>query len=324
VRVFVFYSMAVLLTGAGSLLFADLLWRMGWSSTRTVMMVLFTILLLLASVGCMHGIYGFILRRFGGGRGITTLADYRASSIQGTSTALVFPIHNEEVARVCAGLRATFESLAATGHLEKFDFFILSDSTEPASWIEEEQRWFALARELGALGRIFYRHRPHNEGRKSGNIRDFLSVWGRRYRYFVVFDADSIMTGTTLIDLVKLMETHPAAGLIQTAPVLTGGQTAFARMQQFAHRLYSPIFAAGMNYWEQNGGNYYGHNAIIRTEAFMRCCDLPQLPGRKPVRRPDPEPRFCRSRVDAQRKLGSMARVGPGGKLRGRSSDHHR
>jgi membrane glycosyltransferase len=37
-----------------------------------------------------------------------------------------------------------------------------------------------------------------------------------------------------------------------------------------------------LNYWALNLGNYWGHNAIIRTEPFMQYCDLPQLPGRKP------------------------------------------
>ena len=38
----------------------------------------------------------------------------------------------------------------------------------------------------------------------------------------------------------------------------------------------------GLNYWALDFGNYWGHNAIIRTEPFMQFCDLPQLPGRKP------------------------------------------
>jgi membrane glycosyltransferase len=63
-----------------------------------------------------------------------------------------------------------------------------------------------LVRELDALGRIHYRRRLNNESRKSGNVRDFLNAWGRRYRYFMVCDADSVMRGETLVDLVKLME----------------------------------------------------------------------------------------------------------------------
>ena len=257
VRMFFFFGLALLITIAGSVLFADLLWRRGWSGAETVLLILFFILLFLSSVGCMHGVYGFFLRRVGGGRRITQLGEYRGQSINGTSTALIFPIYNEEVSRVCAGLRATFESVARTGELEKFDFFLLSDSTNPNIWVEEEQRWFALARDLGAIGRIFYRRRPNNEGKKSGNIRDFLNAWGRRYRYFVVLDADSVMSGGTLVDLVRLMEAHPAAGLIQSAPALVNAQTAFARIQQFGQRLYSPIFEAGFNYWAQDCANYW-------------------------------------------------------------------
>jgi membrane glycosyltransferase len=280
-RIFIFYSCAVLLTGVVSMLFADLLWRTGWTSSDTWLLGLFVILFLLISVGCMHGIFGFLLRRTADRR-LTRIKDYHGQSIQGTSTALVFPIHNEEVTRVFEGLRATYESLQRTGNLDRFDFYILSDSTDLDKWVEEERLWFELINELGALGRIFYRRRVLNEGRKSGNIRDFLSTWGSRYRYFVILDADSVMRGETLVDLVKLMEVHPQVGLIQTVPALVNAESLFGRIQQFANRLYAPIFIAGLNYWAQSFGNYWGHNAIIRLEPFMQYCDLPLLPGRKP------------------------------------------
>ena len=281
-RVFGFFSCALLLTGLVSLLFADLLWRTGWSTSRTVLLVLFVILFLFAAIGCVHGIYGFILRLFGDRRRITNLKNFRDQDIEGISTAIVFPIYNEGVVRVYEGLRATFESLARTGQLERFDFFILSDSTEPDKWVEEERRWYDLIRELDALGKIYYRRRLVNEARKSGNVRDFLNTWGRRYRYFICCDADSVMRGETLVDLVKLMEAHPTAGLIQTVPALVNAETLFGRIQQFANRFYAPIFITGLNFWALDLGNYWGHNAIIRTEPFMQCCDLPQLPGRKP------------------------------------------
>src|SRR5471032_2198750 len=281
-RVFVFYSCALLLTGLVSLLFADLLWRTGWSASRTVLLVLFVVLFLFTSIGCVHGVFGFFLRTFGDKRRITNLKDYREQKIDGISTAVVFPIYNEDVVRVCEGLRATYESLEKAGQLERFDFFILSDSTDPDKWVEEERRWFDLIRELEALGKIYYRRRLDNEGRKSGNVRDFLNAWGRRYRYFMVCDADSVMRGETLVDLVKLMELHPTVGLVQTVPALVNAESLFGRIQQFANRLYAPVFIAGLNYWALDFGNYWGHNAIIRTEPFMQFCDLPQLPGRKP------------------------------------------
>jgi membrane glycosyltransferase len=271
----------VLLTGLVSMLFADLLWRTGWSPSGVLLLSLFMVLFLLIAVGCMHGVFGFVLRRTDDRR-LTRLKDYRSQSIQGASTALVIPIYNEQVARVCEGLRATYESLEKTGDLERFDFYILSDSSDPDKWVEEERRWFDLIAGLDALGRIHYRRREINEGKKSGNIRDFLSTWGMRYRYFVVLDADSVMRGQTLVDLVKLMEAHPEIGLIQTVPALVNAKSLFGRIQQFANRLYAPIFITGLNYWAQSFGNYWGHNAIIRLEPFMQHCDLPQLPGRKP------------------------------------------
>ena len=281
-RLFLFFSSAVLLTGAVSMLFADLLWRTGWSASRTVLLVLFIILFLLTSIGCMHGVYGFFIRTFGTNRRITALKPFKEQNIAGVSTAIIFPIYNEDSVRVLEGLRATYESLERTGQLDRFDFFILSDSTNPDCWVEEEARWSELVRDLDALGKIYYRRRLFNEARKSGNVRDFLNTWGMRYRYFICCDADSVMRGETLVDLVKLMEAHPTTGLIQTVPALVNAESLFGRIQQFANRLYAPVFIAGLNYWALDFGNYWGHNAIIRTEPFMQFCDLPQLPGRKP------------------------------------------
>src|SRR5580658_2826280 len=124
-RLFLFFSSAVLLTGMVSMLFADLLWRTGWSASRTVLLSLFVILFLLSAVGCMHGVYGFWIRVFGTRCRITGLKDYRSRDISGVSTAIVFPIYNENAVRVFEGLRAVYESVAQTGRLEGFDFFVL-------------------------------------------------------------------------------------------------------------------------------------------------------------------------------------------------------
>ncbi len=168
------------------MLFADLLWRTGWSPARVVLLILFCILFFLASVGCVHGVCGFFVRRCGERRKITATPGWRERNLDGASTALIFGICNEEARQVCENLRSIYESLAATGESAHFDFFILSDSTRLSCWIAEERTWFEMTRELGAFGRIFYRRRSDHQGRKSGNIRDFLKTWGRRYRYFIV------------------------------------------------------------------------------------------------------------------------------------------
>ncbi|MCX7827379.1 MAG: hypothetical protein N2689_17755, partial [Verrucomicrobiae bacterium] len=45
---------------------------------------------------------------------------------------------------------------------------------------------------------------------------------------------------------------------------------------------HGPVIAAGLNSWHGRAGNYWGHNAIIRTRAFAAAAGLPELPGRKP------------------------------------------
>jgi membrane glycosyltransferase len=87
------------------------------------------------------------------------------------------------------------------------------------------------------------------------------------------------MTGETITALVGLMETHPKAGIIQTAPRACGVQTLHARAQQFAGRVTGRLFTAGMQYWQLGESHYWGHNAIIRVEPFMKHCALARLPG---------------------------------------------
>src|SRR5581483_611967 len=137
-RGFLFFSSALLLTGLFSLLFADLLWRTGWSTSRTILLMSFILLFFFAAVGCMHGVFGFIVRLSGDKERLSKVSQYQTRSISGTSTAIICPIYNEDVVRVYEGIRVTYESLERTGELERFDFFILSDSTDPDKWVEEE------------------------------------------------------------------------------------------------------------------------------------------------------------------------------------------
>jgi membrane glycosyltransferase len=195
-------------------------------------------------------------------------------------TAIVMPICNEDVARVFAGLRATYESLAQTGELARFDFYVLSDSGKPDTRVAEVEAWTLLCRAVGGFGRVFYRWRQHRIKRKSGNIADFCRRWGRKYRYMIVLDADSVMSGACLTSLVRMAEANPNAGIIQTAPRAAGRDTLYARMQQFATGAYGPLFTAGLHFWQLGESHYWGHNAIIRVEPFMRHCALGRLPGR--------------------------------------------
>ena len=200
-----------------------------------------------------------------------------------TRTALVMPIYNEDPQRMVAGLQAIYESLATLGALAAFDIFVLSDTTDPAVWLDEERAFWALRHRTASTASLFYRHRYPNTRRKAGNIADFCQRWGRQYAHMVILDADSLMTGEALVQLVAAMEAHPEVGLIQTLPFLVNRHTLFARAQQFAGRVYGPVIAAGVAYWHRGDSSYWGHNAIIRTRAFLAHAGLPDLPGQPPL-----------------------------------------
>ncbi len=196
--------------------------------------------------------------------------------------AIVMPIYNEDPPRVFGAVEAMLEEVEATGLGAAFDWFFLSDTTDPETFVAEERAFLEMRRRLAPRTDIYYRHRPKNTHRKAGNIEDFVSRWGGRYAHMVVLDADSLMTGATIVTLAATMETDPDAGIIQTLPLIVNRNTLFARVQQFAARIYGPVIAAGLAIWMGRDGNYWGHNAIIRTRAFAAHCGLPVLKGRPP------------------------------------------
>ncbi|WP_436643566.1 glucans biosynthesis glucosyltransferase MdoH [Microbaculum sp. FT89] len=206
----------------------------------------------------------------------------RDNRVPSGRTAVLLPAYNEDAVRVFAAAAATAEGLAEAGASDAFDVYVLSDSTDPDVWIAEEAAFRALIRRRARRARVFYRRRRHNTEKKAGNIAEWCKCFGAAYPFFVILDADSLMEPETLIRLALAMEESPQAGLIQTVPAIVNRNTLFARLQQFAGRVYGPVMAAGLGAWARGVGNYWGHNAIIRTEAFVGAAGLPTLRGRPP------------------------------------------
>jgi membrane glycosyltransferase len=197
-------------------------------------------------------------------------------------TAVVMPIYNEAASRVFAAVEAIFEDIEATGLGASFEYFFLSDTTDPDVWIAEERTFLAVRARLRNRAKVYYRHRPKNTSRKAGNIADFVQRWGGRYDHMLVLDADSLMTGHAIVSLAAAMEADPDAGIIQSLPLVINRNTLFARVQQFAACIYGPVLACGLAVWSGRQGNYWGHNAIIRTAAFAGHCGMPNLRGKPP------------------------------------------
>jgi len=271
-RIFVFGLAAVIIAVATAEM-----WRVlglaRWTVSGVLMTGLFAVLLAPIALSFSTALTGFVvlLRR--------DAPPPQPAGCHGP-TALLMPVYHEDVERVSSLLRTMRREMHARGANAEFDIFVLSDSRDPATIAAERDAMLLLRESPGC--RIFYRNRDENAGRKAGNIAEWVRRFGGAYEAFIILDADSLMRVSTLRHLAGAMRADPQAGLIQTVPVLTGSETIFARMQEFASRVYGPILAAGAAAWHGADGNYWGHNAIIRTRAFAETCGLPALPGRKP------------------------------------------
>ena len=280
VRRVILLTLMLAQTGFATYYMSKVLPYQGTAKLEIVLLALFAILFCWVSAGFWTAMAGFLVLLRRNDRFAITRDAGTASISPAARTAVVMPICNEDVARVMAGLRATYESVGRSDELARFDFFILSDSNQADVRTAELAAWADLCKSIGGFGRIFYRHRKRRVKRKSGNIDDFCRRWGKNYRYMIVLDADSVMSGDCLVNLVRLMEKNPASGIIQTSPVASGRDSLYARIQQFSTRVYGPLFTAGLHYWQLGESHYWGHNAIIRMAPFMRHCALSALPGK--------------------------------------------
>jgi membrane glycosyltransferase len=281
------YFSLVLLTTVGAI--GLLGWAFldnGLTPLELALLILYAILILWISASFWTATIGFAMLLTG--RDNHSIAKHEAPraaaapDLPSFKTALVMPVYNEDPERVFAGLRAIYQSLAETGQQDAFEVFILSDTRDPDIWVQEELQWRRWCLELGHPQMVFYRNRVENTSRKSGNLADFCKRWGGRYRYMIVLDADSLMSGSTIVEMVARMERNPHVALIQVPPVPVNHTSLFARMIQFAGGLYGRMFAAGLSYWQLGTSNYWGHNAIIRVKPFADHCGLPTLTGPEP------------------------------------------
>lgn len=197
--------------------------------------------------------------------------------------ALFMTVRNEDPDRAFSRLEAMRASLEQTGQSGAFDLFVLSDTDIPAI-AEREEQLFADKRHLfSGLGNAYYRRRNSRTGFKAGNVWEFVETRGSNYDLMIPLDADSLMSGTTIVRMVTTMERHPEIGILQSLVVGAPTDSGFARIFQFGMRQGMRAFTLGSAWWQQDCGPFWGHNAVIRVEAFARHCELPVLPGRAPL-----------------------------------------
>ncbi|MDH6186238.1 glucans biosynthesis glucosyltransferase MdoH [Polaromonas sp. CG_23.6] len=280
----VFMLLTLVSTAMATALFADMQPVYDNAFLQYGQLGLFALLSAWVVTGFMTAMMGFYVTLFGDAHTLSAKKVQHHTLDKATRTAIIMPICNEDVSTVFAGLRATCESVAVTSHVQNFDVFVLSDSNDPAIIKAERAAWEDLRGQLASQPHqpqieVYYRLRKRRTDRKAGNVADFCRRWGKDYRYMVVLDADSVMSGDCLVSMVKLMEANPKAGIIQTATQAIGHVTLHARAQQFGSRVTGRLFTLGMQFWQMGESHYWGHNAIIRIEPFMQHCALDRIKG---------------------------------------------
>jgi membrane glycosyltransferase len=277
-----FFGLTFLTAGCASALLLDVLQANSPSGIELVGLLLFFALFAWIGSAFWTAIAGFAMQLLGRDPAAIQLGEVAGRPLR-TRTAIAMPVYNEDPRRVAAGLEAIWSSLAQESEHGAFDFFILSDTLDPGIAAAEEAMWHRFVARHRAAGRVFYRRRRERSDHKAGNIADFVRRWGAAYEYMVVLDADSIMTGSALVTLARVMDAHPEIGILQSLPLPVGRETLFARLLQFGARLQSPMLSSGLAFWQLGESNYWGHNAILRLQPFARHCTLPHLPGKPPL-----------------------------------------
>jgi membrane glycosyltransferase len=267
-------------------LMAATLSRGGFGLLDLVLTACFLVTLPWTVIGFWNAVTGLLVLRLSRdptGLVCPVAADsYDAEPIEG-KTAMLSCIRNEDAEAVARNLSLVLEGLAEAGVADRFQLYVLSDSTWEDVIAEEEEIFGKLQDRWRGILPVTYRRREENPGFKAGNIRDFSERWGQLHDYALALDADSLMSADAIMRLVRTMQRNPRLGILQHLTVGMPTASPFARVFQFGMRLGMRSYTVGSAWWQGDCGPYWGHNALIRLQPFIEHCHLPKLPGRPPL-----------------------------------------
>jgi membrane glycosyltransferase len=258
---------------------AWLLWRVlapgGWTAAKLTMAAAFAGTAPWTGLCAANGIIGFVLLIFRPPVSASLPRSGRESPPL-PRTAIVVTVRDEDMRCVLPPLRRLLHGLDLAGAGDTFGLFILSDSQHPAG---EERAVAAFRAEDRDPTRIRYRRRPSNIGFKAGNVMDFVDHDAHGYELMLTLDADSEMSASAVLCLVRLMQVTPTLAVAQHLTVGLPASSAFPRLFQFGMRAGMRTWATGQAWWQGDEGPYWGHNAVVRIAPFRRHCHLPTLPS---------------------------------------------
>ena len=283
------FAVLFLVTMAGSLWLAVLaLMPGGFGILDLAALVLFAVILPWMVAGFSNAVIGFIIMRFSADPVAAVLP---AASLIGddqpvtASTAILLCVRNELPLRIIRNLEPMLEGIHASGYGERFHLYLLSDTNDADLAVREEAQFSELIASWRDRIAVSYRRRTVNVGFKAGNIREFCERWGSRHEFAVTLDADSFMSADAIIRLVRIMQIDPRLGILQGLVVGLPSTSLFARIFQFGMRLGMRSYTIGSAWWQSDCGPYWGHNAVLRLEPFIKHCQLPLLSEREEAER---------------------------------------
>jgi membrane glycosyltransferase len=275
------FALLFVVTMAGSLWLAALaLAPGGWGGLDIAALVLFAVILPWMVAGFWNAVIGFIVMRFAADPAAAVMpaaACVRGDEPVTAPTAILLCIRNELPGRIIRNLEPMLAGIDASGYGERFHLYVLSDTNDADLAAREEADFSELASRWLDRVAVTYRRRAINTGYKAGNIREFCEQWGSDHEFAVTLDADSFMTADAVIRLVRIMQADPRLGILQGLVVGMPSTSLFARIFQFGMRLGMRSYTIGSAWWQSDCGPYWGHNAVLRLEPFIRHCDLPVL-----------------------------------------------
>ena len=279
----VIFAVLFLVTMAGSLWLAALaLTPGGFGILDLAALFLFAVTLPWMVAGFCNAVIGFIIMRFSADPVTSVLPAaglIRDDEPVTASTAVLLCVRNELPLRIIRNLEPMLEGIHASGYGERFHVYLLSDTSDADLVVREEALFSELIASWRGRIAITYRRRTVNVGFKAGNIREFCERWGSRHEFVVTLDADSFMPADAIIRLVRIMQVDPRLGILQGLIVGLPSTNLFARIFQFGMRLGMRSYTIGSAWWQSDCGPYWGHNAVLRLEPFIKHCQLPLLSG---------------------------------------------
>jgi membrane glycosyltransferase len=265
---------------------AHILGAGGWTWVDVILFICFAAGTPWTVLGFWNALIGLWLLHVRGD-GMAQVAPYASAGDSSAPitlpTAIFMTVRNEDPGRAILRLRTIKASVDATGQGGAFSYFVLSDTNDDAVAAAEEKGIEAWKAADPDAGRVVYRRRTSNEGYKAGNVRDFCARWGKDFALMVPLDADSVMSGTQIVRLVRMLQANPKIGILQSLVVGMPSASAFARIFQFGMRHGMRSYTMGQAWWVGDCGPFWGHNAVVRIKPFFEKCDLPVLPGKPPL-----------------------------------------